>query len=298
MTISEGYMPFKGYKTYYRKAGETQEGKCPLLLLHGGPGSTHNYFEVLDPLAYSGRAVISYDQLGCGNSMVEGHPELWTPETWLDELDCLIRHLGLSQFHLLGQSWGGMLCIYYLIERKGIGVKSAILSSTLSSSRLWASEQHRLIGFMTDEEQKAIADAEERNDFSGSDYAKANERFMHLHCAGEVTEDSPECLRRPKRAGTEAYLYGWGPNEYNPTGTLAQFDYTDRLCEIQVPCLVVSGTNDLCTPLIAKTLYDGIPHARWELFEGARHMPFVEQTERYCQMLDAWFERTEREGTL
>ena len=52
---------------------------------------------------------------------------------------------------------------------------------------------------------------------------------MLLHCAGEVTEDSPECLRRKKRAGAEAYLYGWGPNEYTPTGTLRDYDYTDCL---------------------------------------------------------------------
>lgn len=100
---------------------------------------------------------------------------------------------------------------------------------------------------------------------------------MLLHCAGEVTEDSPECLRRKKRAGAEAYLHGWGPNEYTPTGTLRDYDYTDCLGEIQVPCLVMSGTNDLCTPLVAKTLYDGIQDSKWHLFVGARHMPFAEQ---------------------
>ena len=61
-------MPYLGYKTYYRIAGECSGNKKPLILLHGGPGSTHNYFEVLDRLADEGRAIISYDQLGCGNS--------------------------------------------------------------------------------------------------------------------------------------------------------------------------------------------------------------------------------------
>ena len=77
MKITEGYMPYLGYKTYYRIAGECSGNKKPLILLHGGPGSTHNYFEVLDRLADEGRAIISYDQLGCGNSYVEGHSELW-----------------------------------------------------------------------------------------------------------------------------------------------------------------------------------------------------------------------------
>ena len=79
--ITTGKMPFKGYETYYRIVGGKTD-KAPLLLLHGGPGSTHNYFEVLDSLAATtGRQVISYDQLGCGESYVEGHPELWTLKT-------------------------------------------------------------------------------------------------------------------------------------------------------------------------------------------------------------------------
>ena len=89
MKITEGYMPFLGHQTYYRIAGECRDGKAPLLLLHGGPGSTHNYFEVLDALADTGRAIISYDQIGCGNSYLDGHPELWT----LDFLAALKRIL-------------------------------------------------------------------------------------------------------------------------------------------------------------------------------------------------------------
>ena len=101
-----------------------------------------------------------YDQLGCGKSFVEGHPELWPPETWLNEPCALIDHLHLDNFHLLRQSWGGMLTIIYLMERQAKGVKSAILSSTLSSSKLWGSEQHRMIKFMSEEDQRVISEAE------------------------------------------------------------------------------------------------------------------------------------------
>lgn len=293
MKIEEGYMPFMGHDTYYRIAGETAEGKSPVILLHGGPGSTHNYFELLDSVSDSGHAMISYDQIGCGKSYVDGHPELWTPQTWLSELCALIDHLHLTHFHLMGQSWGGMLEIIYLIEKKAKGVKSAILSSTLPSSELWAREQHRLIKFMSADDQRAIAEAEAADNYTSEAYARANEHFMLLHCAGAVTADSPECLRRPKRSGTEAYLYGWGPNEYTPTGTLKDYDYTDRLGEIKVPCLITSGTNDLCTPLIAKTMHDRIAGSRWELFDGARHMPFAEQTEKYCQLMRQWLDEHE-----
>lgn len=288
MKITDGYMPFLGYQTYYRIVGECVDDRKPILLLHGGPGSTHNYFEVLDRLAAEGRQVISYDQLGCGNSFVEGHPELWTSKVWIDELKSIRNYLHLDHVHILGQSWGGMLLIEYLITQQPQGVCSAILSSTLPENELWCREQHRMIRMMSEADRKAIAKAEETGDFTEAEYQKANERFMLLHCAGAVTEESPECLRRPKKAGTESYIVGWGPNEYNATGTLGTYHYTERLNEIHTPCLITSGTNDLCTPLIAKTMYDRIPDARWELFEGARHMSFVEQNDKYCEILSEW----------
>ena len=144
MNIQEGYMPYLGYQTYYRIAGNLHSGRTPLVLLHGGPGSTHNYFETLDALAEE-TPLIMYDQLGCGNSWVEGHPELWIAETWVHELEALREHLDLPEIHLLGQSWGGMLLLDYVCNYHPEGVKSLILSSTLPSSWMWGIEQHRMI---------------------------------------------------------------------------------------------------------------------------------------------------------
>ena len=291
MKIEEGYMPFMGYKTYYRIVGEASKDKKPLLLLHGGPGSTHNYFEVLDRVAgETGRQVISYDQIGCGNSYLDGHPELWTLDTWMNELIALREYLHLDQIHILGQSWGGMLIIAYLIEKKPAGICSAIISSGHASSSLWASEQHRMITLMSQEDQEAIKKAEETGNFDDPAYLRANDRFMELHCAS-TDENSPECLTRPKRAGKEAYLYGWGPNEYVPTGSLGDFEYIDRLGEITRPCLIFSGTEDLCTPAVARSMYEGIPGSRWELMENARHMCFVDRYEDYCRILESWLEQ-------
>lgn len=287
-------MPFMGYQTYYRIAGEAKEGKAPLLLLHGGPGSAHNYFEVLDRLADTGRQIISYDQLGSGNSYVANRPDLWNRKVWTDELMALREHLHLDRVHILGQSWGGMLLIGYLIDHKPKGVVSAILSSTLSNSQLWGHEQHRLIRLMSVEDQQAIARAEQTGNYDSEEYAQANARFMELHCAGAVTEDSPECLRRKKQSGEESYIVAWGPNEYTPMGNLRDFDYTDRLHELQCPCLITSGTNDLCTPLVAKTMFDRIPNARWELFDGTRHMSFVEQNDKYSALLAEWMDTAEK----
>ena len=290
MKITEGYMPFEGFKTYYRIVGEKTPGKAPLVLLHGGPGSTHNYFEVLDKIAETGRQVIMYDQIGCGNSFVEGHPELFNADTWIKELIELRKHLGLDEIHLLGQSWGGMQTIWYALEYKPKGIKSYILSSTLSSAKLWEEEQKRRISYMSKEDQEVLLGAVESGDYSSKEYNDALGRFMNMYCAGEVTEESPECLRRPKKAGTEAYIVGWGHNEFSPTGTLAGYEFTDRLHEIKEPCLITSGAIDLCSPYIAKVMHDRIPNSSWELFQFSRHMPFVEETEKYIDVLTKWLD--------
>ena len=286
--VEEGYMPFRGHQVYYRIVGERQEGKAPIILLHGGPGSTHNYFEVLDQIAETGHQVIMYDQLGCGKSYVEGHPELWKTETWVDELDALRKYLHLDQIHLLGQSWGGMLALAYVYERHPDGIRSLILSSTNPSASMWVKEQHRLVKYLPEKEQKAIAKAEATGDFDSKAYKSAIAHYMEQHCAAPVTADSPECLRREKKAGTLSYIYGWGPNELNATGDLKDFEYLEKMKSIDIPTLVISGSEDLCTPAIAKAMHDALPNSKWELFVGSRHMPFVEDHNHYCKVLAEW----------
>ena len=77
MPVIEGFMPYLGFKTYFRIVGKGNEAKAPLVVLHGGPGGSHNTLEVLDVLSLAeGRQIIYYDQLGCGKSYVEGHTDL------------------------------------------------------------------------------------------------------------------------------------------------------------------------------------------------------------------------------
>ena len=278
-------MPFLTGKTYYRIVGSGP--KTPLLLLHGGPGSTHNYFEVLDEVANDGRPVIMYDQIGCGNSYLTGHPEYFTAEVWLSELEALRRTLYLEKVHILGQSWGGMMALLYALDRHPEGVQSYILSSTLPSAKLWEEEGHRRISYLDPTEQRAIRKALATGCFEDPEYEKALDHFMNLSC-NPIMDSLPDCITREKKAGREAYRVGWGPNEFTPTGTLSDYEVTDRLSEINTPCLITSGQRDLCSPYIAKTMYDAIPNAAWELFQYSGHMPFVEEREKYIRILTNW----------
>ena len=288
MKINEGYMPFMGYRTYYRTVGEHTD-KAPLILMHGGPGSTHNYFEVLDRVAEEdGRMLVMYDQIGCGNSYVDGRPDLWKAETWVNELIALRKHLGLDTCHLLGQSWDGMLLLTHICGYEHSGVKSGVLSRTLPASWLGGIEQARMIRELPAEYQEAIKTATETGDYSNDIYHRAEEEYMLRHAAGKPDPNGPECLLRKKRTGRESYVVGWGPNEYTPMGTLKDYDVIGKLKDIKEPCLVINGGNDLCTPYIAKIMYDNIPDSRWELFRDCRHMCFVEDNERYVEVLKKW----------
>ena len=289
MKITEGYIPFMGHQTYYRIVGEEYTEKTPLVLLHGGPGSTHNYFEVLDFLAEEDeRQFIMYDQIGCGNSYLDGHPELWTRETWVQELITLREALNLKEIHLLGQSWGGMLALEYVCNYAHEGIKSLILSSTLSSSQLWGMEQARMIKELPEEMQQAIRTAAETGNYDAPEAKAAEAEYMLRHAGGPYGEDAPECLTREKRSGREAYVVGWGPNEFTPLGTLKDYNVTEKLCTIKEPALIISGGNDLCTPYIAKTMFDRIPNSRWELFRTCRHSCYVEDLPRYSRILRSW----------
>ena len=294
MKIQEGYMPYLGYQTYYRIVGENTSGKKPLVLLHGGPGSTHNSFEVLDQLAEEdGRQIIMYDQIGCGESYVENRPDLWNADSWTNELIALRKHLGIEECHLLGQSWGGMLLLNYVCNYKPEGIQSIILSSTLPASWMWGDEQKRLIKLMPKDMQEAIAIATSTGNYNDPAYLAAEEEYMLRHCAGPKSEDPRDCIRRPKKHGDEAYVVGWGPNEFTPLGTLKDYDVTSQLKDIKQPAFVINGGNDMCTPYLAKYMYDHIPNSRWELFPNCRHACFVEETEKYMELLKEWLNTNE-----
>ena len=150
-----------------------------------------------------------------------------------------------------------------------------------------------MIKFMSQEDQDAIAKAEATGNFDDPAYLAANERFMLLHAAGVPKDTDPECLRRPKKIGTDSYITARGPNEYTPIGNLSNYEYRDKLKNIKEPALIINGTNDLCTPLVAKTMYDSIPNSRWELFDDCRHVCFVEDTASYCRLLNEWMEQND-----
>jgi proline-specific peptidase len=286
--VVEGHIPFRGFRTWYRDVGP--EGGTPLLCLHGGPGSTHWYFQPLEQLAEEGHRVVVYDQLGCGSSDRPDDPDLWTVELFVDEIRTVREALGLERIHLLGSSWGSMLAIEYMLTRPP-GVVSLTLNSPPTATETWVAEARRLKDALPDEHRRALDEHEAAGTLDHPDYLAAEDVFWRRHV---LLIDPPEfVLRGRAEKGTPVYRSLWGMSEWNANGKLHDWDVRDRLGEIRVPTLVTSGKHDECTPKLAEDAQRGIPGAERVLFEESSHSAYAEEPERFRAVLTDFMARAE-----
>ncbi|MDR1776176.1 MAG: proline iminopeptidase-family hydrolase [Actinomycetes bacterium] len=285
-TVTTGTIPFKGYETWYQRVTPDAAGdKAPLLTFHGGPGACHNYLKSLDGIAEQhGREVIYYDQLGCGNSPTDERPDLWCIDTYVQEVDVVREALRLDRVHLLGQSWGGMLAQEYALTQPD-GVLSMVVASSLASIPLWQAEAVRLIKLMAPEQRDVLLRALDTGDFTGEAFEAATKEYVRRH---EIElEVWPDYVEQSFSHMSPVYPHMWGPEEFVCTGTLADWDITDRIGAIKIPTLVTTGVQDEATPYIAQAIAHNIPGARLELIPGT-HLCHVEHPAEYNALVDAF----------
>ena len=295
LPAQEGRLPFRGFTDWYRIVGEaTDPGKFPVLVLHGGPGAAHDYLEPIGALAGTGRQVIFYDQLGCGLSDHPHDPSLWDVPLFVEEVGAVRQALGLGRLHILGQSWGGMLGMEYALT-KPHGLESLVVANSPASMTQWVSEANRLRAELPEEVQATLLRHEDAGTTDSPEYVEAVMVFYSRHVCR--VDPLPEYVQRSFTqidADPEVYHTMNGPSEFFVVGKLKPWDITPRLGEIAVPTLVLSGRYDEATPLIAETVQKGISGAEWVLFEESSHMPHVEETEQYLEVVDGFLTRVEK----
>ena len=293
---TEGFIPFRGYRTWYRIVGNGEEpGKLPLLVLHGGPGASHDYLEPLEAMANTGRRVIFYDQLGGGNSDHPHNPSMWTVELFVEELGAVRKALALDHLHILGQSWGGMLGMEYALTQPS-GLASLTIADSPASMIQWVSEANRLRAQLPPEVQQTLLHHEQNGTTDSREYQDAMLVYYRRHVCR--LDSWPDCVTRTfeKLAQyPEVYNTMNGPSEFHVIGTLKTWDITNRLHEIKVPTLLLSGRYDEATPIIVEPIQRSIPGSEWIIFENSSHMPHVEETELYLQVLDRFLMHVEGE---
>lgn len=287
MKVIEGYIPFKGYKTYYKVFGEPVKNKAPLLVLHGGPGSAHNYMLGLSALAKQGMQVIFYDQLGGGLSDHPNDDSLWTIPLFVDELRQVRKHLQLDSIHLLGHSWGGMLAIEYLLTQPK-GIKSVILASSMISMPLYQKEVEKLRVDLPKDVYSALVSNEKANTINSKEYAAAVKVYEARHIYRG--KQFPKELKTPKDSLGDSYRIMWGASEAYANGSMKKWDKVDRLKEILAPTLITSGQYDELTPEQALITQANIPHSKLKIFTAGSHCVHVEQPDEYVRVIKTFLD--------
>jgi L-proline amide hydrolase len=223
--------------------------------------------------------------------------QFWTVDLFLGELDNLMGVLGVrDEYHLLGQSWGGMLAAEHAVQRPP-GLRSLVVSNSPASMALWSSEAKVLRSRM----DPAVAQALDRHEAAGTttdpEYLRATQIYYDQHVC-RVVPNPPELSRTTEFMARDSTVYNvmFGPNEFYCVGTLREWTIEDRLHRINVPTLLLSGRHDEATPRTVQPFYDAIRGARWEVFESSSHMPFIEERDRYLEVVDAFLTEVDDQG--
>lgn len=283
--MSEGRLEWDAGWTWYRVQGELGVG-TPLVLLHGGPGAAHDYIESIAELS---RPCVLYDQIGCGRSqhLPDAPAEFWNVELFRRELDALVEHLGIGErYHVLGQSWGGMLGMEHALEHPH-GLRSLVIADSPASMELWVQEANRLRSLLPADVQETLTRHERDGTTDTPEYEQAVNVFYERHVCRVVP--FPDSLQRTfAQLNAEPTVYHTmnGPSEFHVIGKLRGWNVTPRLSEIDVPVLLISGEHDEATPAVVRPIVEAIPDVRWELIEDASHTPHLEQPERFMALVE------------
>jgi L-proline amide hydrolase len=294
--VEEGFVPFRGGRTWYRSiaAAAPDEGRLPLLCLHGGPGANWLHLKPYEGLADE-RRIVFYDQLGSGNSGLEEPHEvsLWQPELFVEEVGVVREALGLDRVHILGHSWGGMLGMQYAAEQPD-GLVSLIVESSPPSVPAWMPEVARLRSELPPEVEAILREHEEAGTTDSPEYEEASMVFYRRHvCRTDPWPDwLVECFEKLE-ANPEVYHAMNGPSEFHVIGTIRDWDITPRLGRIQVPTLVFSGRHDEVTPACTEAAHRAIPGSEYVVLEESSHMAQAEQPEETLALVRGFLARVE-----
>ena len=296
-----GVVDFRGHQTWYRVTGDIEAsrgaGKSPLVVLHGGPGATHDYTLRMSMLSEGGRAVVHYDQLGCGQSthLPDKGADFWTVQLFLDELDTCSAALDLADdYMVIGQSWGGMLGAEHAIRRPP-GLRALVIADSPASMDLWVAEANRLRDDLPPDVQQTLLRHEADGTTDSAEYREAETVFYNRHVC-RVVPNPPEVTKSFASIDEDPTVYHTmnGPSEFHVVGSLRDWTVVDRVHLIDAPTLVVSGAYDEATAGVVEPFLAAIPDVRWHVFPESSHMPHVEEEESFMTVVGDFLDSHDR----
>ncbi|MCH8026557.1 MAG: proline iminopeptidase-family hydrolase [candidate division Zixibacteria bacterium] len=288
LSAGEGFIEVTGGKVWYKIVGGGSS--IPLLMLHGGNGVSSIYLKPLEALADQ-RPVVFFDQLGCGNSPGPSDTSLWTIENFVEQIAAVRKALNLKQVHLYGHSWGTMLAIDYMLGEPA-GVQSLVLASPVLSIERYIQDKVKLLETLPDSISKVIKKNELEGTLDSPDYMPAMMVFFgQFFARKQPWSDELNMAFATLNRDMGEYLFG--PNEFSVTGTLKNYDRTDRLGEIKLPTLIIAGQYDACTPATSKYYQSLIPGAELTIIENAGHLTMHDEPEADIKAIGEFLNRVE-----
>jgi proline iminopeptidase len=278
--------PAGSYRVWVKRIGSNPDLR--LLLLHGGPGSTHEYLESCDSyLPAAGVEYYYYDQLGSGFSDQPDEPSLWEAGRFVEEVEQVRRALGLDRdnFVLYGHSWGGILAIEYALRYQQ-HLRGLVISNMMASVPAYNAYAEQVL--MPEMDQAALAEIksiEARGDIENPRYMEllTEQHYIH-HVLRMPAGDWPDPVQRGfAHINPAIYVSMQGPSELgiSADATLAGWDRTEELASIEVPALVIGARYDTMDPAHMEMMAARLPRGRYLCCPNGSHLAMYDDQQTY-----------------
>jgi proline iminopeptidase len=290
--------PKGDFKVWTKRVGNNP--KARVLLLHGGPAATHEYWEACDSyLPAAGIEYYYYDQLGSAYSDQPDDPDLWTIDRFVDEVEQVRQALDLHRdnFYLVGHSWGGILAIEYALRFQR-NLKGLVISNMMASIPAYNEYANRVLKPGMD--PGALAEIERLEVTGEFTQPRYMELLMQHHYVQHVlrmpADQWPDPVNRAfARLNYPLYTLMQGPSELGASGRLVDWDRTRDLDRIEVPTLVIGATHDTMDPKHMESIAGRIPKGRFHLCPHGSHMAMYDDQQTYFEGLVGFIKDVDRD---
>ncbi|KAK0192790.1 Alpha/Beta hydrolase protein [Armillaria mellea] len=280
------------FQTWYLVKGDLKCGIRPLIVLHGGPGMTHHY--CLPHVELNDRyhiPVVLYDQIGNGASthLPDKPKEFWTTKLFMAELGSLLAFLEITDYDLLGHSWGGMLGVEWAATYAPKGLKHLAIISSPASIELWVEAANMLVEGMGPDMAKKMKSHEKDGTTDDPEYQEVMEAYYKKH-ANRLDPWPEEVVTSVKWMEDHPTVYHamFGPSEASVTGTLKAWSSLEMLPKVGYPTLITNSPHDMAQDVCVTPFFEKLPNAKWVKFTEASHHPFWEEKDKYFEVVAAF----------
>jgi proline iminopeptidase len=279
------------FKVWTKRVGNNPRMK--VLLLHGGPGVTHEYLEAFDSyFPGAGIEYYYYDQLGSYYSDQPDAPELWELPRFVEEVEQVRQALGLNKdnFYLLGQSWGGILGLEYALKYQQ-NLKGLIISNMMASIPQYNEYAEKVL--MPAMDQKVLAEIKKLEAAKKYDDPRYMELLIPTHYALHILRMPPDQWPDPvnrafKHMNPKVYVPTQGPSELGASGKLVKWDRTADLKNVTVPTLVIGAQHDTMEPKHMEWMSKQFPKGRYLYCPNGSHLAMYDDQQTYFTGLTAF----------